>query len=62
MDMEEKIMWDTFTTWVYNFIVGCGDLWTWLITPIVITNDLTIAPIYLVVGGTILIGLVRAII
>lgn len=55
-------MWDTFVSWVYSFIVGCGDIWTWLITPIEITSDINVAPIFLVVGATLVAGIIRAII
>lgn len=54
-------MLNNFISWALNFIKGCGDLWTWLITEIEITQDLTIAPIYLICGGAIIIGIVRAI-
>jgi hypothetical protein len=54
-------MFHQLLNWVYSFISGCGDLWTWLITPIDITNDLHIAPIFLVCGATLIIGILRAI-
>lgn len=47
--------------WAIALIRSMGEIWEWLITPIEIL-DYTIAPIYLVVGGTLIAGVLRSII
>lgn len=48
-------------TWAIALIRSMGEIWEWLITPVEIL-DYTIAPIYLVVGGTLIAGVLRSII
>lgn len=55
-------MWfEAFWDWTLQFIQGIETLWNWLFTDIEIAG-LNIAPIFLIVGGTLSVGLIRRII
>lgn len=55
-------MWfESFWNWSLQFIGGIEVLWNWLFTNIEI-GGLNIAPIFLIVGGTMSVGLVRRLI
>lgn len=46
--------------WLLNFAESIGAIWTWLVTETEILG-FDIAPIYLVVGGMLITGVIRAI-
>lgn len=46
--------------WFYDFILSIDYLWNWFITPIDILGA-NIAPIYLIGGGMLVLGILRAV-
>lgn len=55
MDMQ------MFFEWAWSFVMNVSDLMSWLITPVSILGY-NVAPIYLISGSMLLVGIVRAII
>lgn len=49
-----------FITWAYDLVMSITSLWNWLVTPVSILG-FNIAPIYLVGGTMLTIGITRAI-
>ena len=50
-----------FFEWAWSFVMNVSDLMSWLITPVSILGY-NVAPIYLISGSMLLVGIVRAII
>ena len=49
-----------FFTWAYDLIMSITNLWSWLVTPVSILGFI-VAPIYLVGGTMLTVGITRAI-
>lgn len=51
---------DVLFEWFYSFVYGCQYVWDWLISEYDFLG-MSVRPIFLLVGATLIIGLVRAI-